>query len=88
MERPTFESSAVRVSIRMYSQQLLQGRVTYTAHTDMVHMGRFGSVGTLRGVSGHAIPIRGTVVTKFRPISYGGFIRIYFVLSTIFKAFG
>ena len=29
------------------SQQLLQGRCTYAAHTDTVHMGRFGSVWAL-----------------------------------------
>ena len=40
--------SSVRVPIGMYSRQLLQGRGTYTAHTDVAHMGRFGSVRTFR----------------------------------------
>ena len=39
--------STVRVLIGMCSRQLLQGRGTYTAQTDVVHMGSFGSVRTL-----------------------------------------
>ena len=41
--------SSVRVLIGMCSRQLRQGRGRYTAHTDVVHIGRFGSVRTLRG---------------------------------------
>ena len=40
---------------------MVQGRGTKTAHMDMVHMGRFGSVGTL-WVCGHAMPVMGAVV--------------------------
>ena len=43
------DSDTVRVPIGMYSRQLRQGRSKYTAHMDMVHMGRFGSVRTLCG---------------------------------------
>jgi len=41
--------SAVHVLIGMYSRQLLEGRGTFTAHADVVHMGKFGSVRTLCG---------------------------------------
>ena len=56
-ERSPVDSGTVRVLIGMYSQ----GRGTKTAHMDMVHMGRFGSVGTL-WVCGHAMPVMGAVV--------------------------
>ena len=49
-ERPPADSGTVRIPIGMYNRKLLQGRGTYTVHTDVVHMGRFGSVRTLRGV--------------------------------------
>jgi len=65
------DSGTVHVPIGMYSQQLLEGRGTYTAHTDMVHMGRIGSGRTL-WVCGHAMPVTGAVVAKFHPLFYGG----------------
>ena len=49
LEPLTEINSTVCVLIGMCSQQLLQGRGTYTALTELVHMVRFGSVWTLRG---------------------------------------
>ena len=37
---------------------------------------------------GHAVPVTGTVVAKFHPVSYGGFIRFSFVLTPVYKVFG
>ena len=71
----------------MYSQQLLQGRCTYKAHMDVVHMGIFGSVRTMR-VCGHAVPVTGALVAKFNSVCNGGFSRFSFVLATVSKAFG
>ena len=82
-----FDSGAVCGLIWMYSQQLLQHRGTDTAHMNVVHMGTFGTVGTLR-VCGHAMPVLGAVVAKFHPVSYGGFIRFSFVFTSVSKAFG
>ena len=79
--------SAVRVLIGMCNRQLLQSRGTFTAHTDMVHMGRFGSVWTLRRC-GQAMLVTGVVVVKFHPVSYGGCFRLSFVLAPVSKAFG
>ena len=72
----------------MYSQQLLQGGGTFTAHTDVVHMGRFGSVWTLRECVDMPLSVTGAMVAKFHPISYGGFIRFSFVLVPVSKPFG
>ena len=32
------------------------------------------------------MPVTGTVVTKFHPVTYGGFIRFAFVLMAVSKA--
>ncbi len=80
--------STVLVPIGMYSRQLLQGRGTYTAHMDVVHMGRFGSVRTLRGCVDMPMPVTGAMVAKFHPVSYGGSFRVSFVIVPVSKAFG
>ena len=38
-------------------------------------------------VYGHAMPVRGVVAAKFRPVYYGGSIRFSFVLAPVSKAF-
>ena len=35
---------------------------------------------------GHAMPLKGVVVEKFHPVSYGGFFRFSFVLAPVSKA--
>ena len=38
-------------------------------------------------VCGHAMPVTGAVVAKFHPVSYGGSIRLSFVIGNAFFGF-
>ena len=65
----------------------VQSAGTSTSHTEVVHVGGFESVRTLRECV-HCMPVTGTIMAKFDLISYGSFIRFSFVLVIVSETFG